>query len=479
MVGLDVSAAMLAAAAGGLRSRPRLGAAAAVRRRRASTPRSRSRSSSTSTARDRRRLRRGPARAPAGRDLSCSWTRTCCPERPAALAAEPGGQVDRRAAGALDVPGRRPGPRALVLAARLRRGWRDGSPRCGSRTSSRPTRRAGSRSDVARARGCSCSGRPGRREAPRDRLLPPIPASLPLLLWETPPGLELILAQEGVPFEVGPRAASAVFRGGRFVLYDGREDRAGVARGHAAQPEHVAIDIDTLRRGEPVRPVRGPGRYPRPRGPRGGRLPDADRAGRAARQGPDPPPADRPAAPGRHRGRRASGSAWRRSRSRIARRSTSGPTSTSRCADDYVRFAAARTPLADCCTHFVSTHAYGQHPRSCGTCGATTPSRTATSTTSTATREANRLNLERAHRILGELGIRARRASPRRTAAGTPASTTRWRTSATCTRPTSSSATTTSRSSPGRATGSRGCSRSRCIRSARACSSTPASPTAR
>ena len=29
---------------------------------------------------------------------------------------------------------------------------------------------------------------------------------------------------------------------------------------------------------------------------------------------------------------------------------------------DYERFAVARTPLADCSTHFVSTHAYGDMP---------------------------------------------------------------------------------------------------------------------
>ena len=39
-------------------------------------------------------------------------------ERPTPLAAEPGGQVDRRETRALDVPERRPGPRALVLARR-------------------------------------------------------------------------------------------------------------------------------------------------------------------------------------------------------------------------------------------------------------------------------------------------------------------------------------------------------------------------
>ena len=60
--------------------------------------------------------------------------------------------------------------------------------------------------------------------------LPPLPV-LPLLLWETPPGLELILAQEGVPFVRVRDRHPWAFRGGRFVLYDGR--RAPAARGRA------------------------------------------------------------------------------------------------------------------------------------------------------------------------------------------------------------------------------------------------------
>ena len=38
--------------------------------------------------------------------------------------------------------------------------------------------------------------------------------SLPLLLWKTPPGLELILAQEGVPFETVKDAHPFVVPGG-------------------------------------------------------------------------------------------------------------------------------------------------------------------------------------------------------------------------------------------------------------------------
>ena len=45
---------------------------------------------------------------------------------------------------------------------------------------------------------------------------------LPLLLWETPPGLELILGQEGVAFTKVCDPHPLAFRGGRFVVYDAR-----------------------------------------------------------------------------------------------------------------------------------------------------------------------------------------------------------------------------------------------------------------
>src|SRR5262245_42772912 len=77
----------------------------------------------------------------------------------------------------------------------------------------------------------------------------PLQASLPLLLWRTPPGLELILAQEGVPFERIEAAHRRAFRGGRFVLFDGcTTPRSSLSNLLAAN--QVAIDIDAMRRGE-------------------------------------------------------------------------------------------------------------------------------------------------------------------------------------------------------------------------------------
>src|SRR3954451_25437095 len=78
-------------------------------------------------------------------------------------------------------------------------------------------------------------------------------APLPFLLWKTPPGLELILAQEGIAHEVIRDEHPYAFRRGRFVLFDGRQTTPASLRGVLTH-EHVALDIDLLRRDEPVDP---------------------------------------------------------------------------------------------------------------------------------------------------------------------------------------------------------------------------------
>jgi hypothetical protein len=74
--------------------------------------------------------------------------------------------------------------------------------------------------------------------------------------------------------------------------------------------------------------------------------------------------------------------------------------------EDYARFARARRPLADCCTHFVSTHAYGREP-------AVLRDLLRFDTQSHGhyhlvyrDLESNRRNLERAHELLVEAGCR-------------------------------------------------------------------------
>ena len=256
--------------------------------------------------RDRRRLPRGDARAPAGRAVRARGQERAGAERPTALAAGRGGQVARPAEGALDVSGRRPGPRAMVPAASAcGAGSCDGSARCGSRTSSRATRPAGSRSGVPRDAVVRALGGPGAGRGRMNGRYTPIPASLPLLLWKTPPGLELILAQEGVPFEVVREPHPLVFRGGRFVLFDGRTTpRAALSA--MLSPEHVAIDVDTCAGRSPATRSR-PWSIPGARGPRGPSGSASSPSGSRGMPRADPPPADRPAAAGRHRGRRGLG----------------------------------------------------------------------------------------------------------------------------------------------------------------------------
>src|SRR3954466_8668200 len=78
-------------------------------------------------------------------------------------------------------------------------------------------------------------------------------APLPLLLWKTPPGLELILQQEGIAHEVIRDEHPYAFRRGRFVLFDGKVVAPASLRTLLTH-EHVAIDVDLLRRDEPVDP---------------------------------------------------------------------------------------------------------------------------------------------------------------------------------------------------------------------------------
>ena len=145
--------------------------------------------------------------------------------------------------------------------------------------------------------------------------------------------------------------------------------------------------------------------------------------------------------------------------------------------DDYHRFALTRNLLADCCTHFVSTHAYENE-------GEVLSDLHRHDTQSHGhfhyvyrDPEANFRNLERADRVLRDSGFApAGFAAP--IGAGTPAWTTPSSGLATNTRRISSSTTTTSPSSRGKAIGSRGSCNFRCTRSAKAFFSTPECRTA-
>jgi hypothetical protein len=180
------------------------------------------------------------------------------------------------------------------------------------------------------------------------------------LLWETPPGLRLALAQEGVAFRTVTDPHPLAFQGGRFVLYDGRRVAPATARARLS-PDHVALDVDRLRRGEPVDPFEAltdtrsalarweVGGYPLTE--RVARYPKAEVRRRLV---------------GRLRAWvTGAGGLWARLapfpfpyRSAFNFRADLDEP----LVDDYGRFARARRRLGDCCTHFVSTAAYGDEP---------------------------------------------------------------------------------------------------------------------
>jgi hypothetical protein len=233
-----------------------------------------------------------------------------------------------------------------------------------------------------------------------EALSPPI---LPLLLFETPPGLEQVLTQEGVPFAHVRAPHPLALQGGRFVLFDGRRTpRAKLMS--LLTPQHVAIDVDALRDGEPEDPfavlidtASAPhtwhfGEY---------RLTETVfRASRARL---------RTRLLGRLRAIvTRSGGIWARLgaypfpyRSAFNLRIDLDEPFP----DDYARFLRARRPLADCTTHFVSTHAYG--PLADVLADLRRYDAQSHGHYHYVYREesANRRNLERAHRVLVEAGI--------------------------------------------------------------------------
>jgi hypothetical protein len=231
----------------------------------------------------------------------------------------------------------------------------------------------------------------------------PILASLPLLLWKAPPGLELILAQEGVPFETVRDPHPLSFRGGRFVLYDGRAVSAGVLP-RLVGADHVTIDIDALRRGEPVDPFEA--------------LVDHTSATGSWSVGPwtlservarSPKAWIRQRLIGKLREAvTRAGGVWIRLASfpypyRSAfsfRADLDEPVP-----EDYHRFAAARAPLDGCCTHFVSTDAYTHHLSVLEDLRRHDTQSHGHFHHVYREPEANRVNLERAHRILWSSGF--------------------------------------------------------------------------
>jgi hypothetical protein len=225
-----------------------------------------------------------------------------------------------------------------------------------------------------------------------------------LILWKTPPGLELALAQEGVPFVKVREGQPIPFLLGRFVLFDGTKVAPALARSSLPKG-HLAIDVDAFRRLDRLDPFRALidneaapsswsidglsvveriGRYPKARIRR--RLLDSlresviQRGGIWARLAAYPFPYK---------------SAFN------LRLDLDEP-----ALDDYERFAEARRPIDDCSTHFVSTSAYGQDRRVLDDLREVDAQSHGHHHFVYREAEANRRNLERAHHLLEVAGLK-------------------------------------------------------------------------
>jgi hypothetical protein len=228
-------------------------------------------------------------------------------------------------------------------------------------------------------------------------------ASLPLLLWKVPPGLALVLGQEGVPFETVKSAHPLSFRGGRFVLFDSQNAPASSIR-QLLDPAHVLIDVDQFRSGEVPDPFAAlidhrarraswsfggftvserVSRYPKGLIRRRliSRLRDAviTAGGTWVRISPFPYP-------------------YQSAFSFRADLDESVP-------DDYHRFAAARGGLGPCSTHFVSTYAYTHEKSVLNDLRRHDTQSHGHFHHVYREPQSNRVNLERAHKILCSSGI--------------------------------------------------------------------------
>ncbi len=189
------------------------------------------------------------------------------------------------------------------------------------------------------------------------------PPSLPLVLCDTPPALEQVLAQEGVAFVVARDLSPVWLRAGRFVVFDGRRAAESAVRAMLT-PNQVAIDLEQIRRAikgsvdpfEALVDTRGALLRWRLEG-------GVDVVERASRR---PRAALRRAVVDALRSEVvAAGGIWARLaafpfpfRSAFNLRVDLDEPNV----DDYFAFTRAARRLDDCRTHFVSTHAYARHP---------------------------------------------------------------------------------------------------------------------
>ena len=229
---------------------------------------------------------------------------------------------------------------------------------------------------------------------------------LPLLLWETPPGLDLILAQEGIALRHVSANDPASLLAGRFLIYDSRKTSLkAIADG--LTPRHEVVDVHEYRNSEPLDPFEAlidrkaaivswqigglkvkETVARRAKGIIRERLIESLRASVLARGGvwarlsPYPHP-------------------YQSAFNFRADLDEENP-------EDYARFAEARRPLEDCTTHFVSTAAYGKQPSVLADLKRFDTQSHGHFHHIYDDPEENRLNLERADAILAESGFALR-----------------------------------------------------------------------
>ncbi len=230
----------------------------------------------------------------------------------------------------------------------------------------------------------------------------PLPP-LPLLLWETPPGLEQVLTQEGVAFFKVRDPHPLSFESGRFVLYDGRRVSKATVRA-TLSPGHVALNVDRFRKDERIDPFQALVSTKSARVT--WRMEGLSLTERVARF-------PRAAIRTRiiHRLRQAvtkAGGFWARLapfpypyRSAFNFRADLDEP----VVEDYIRFARARRQIEDCCTHFVNTRAYGENPAVLQDLHRFDTQSHGHYHVIYRDPDANRRNLRRAHQVLAESGF--------------------------------------------------------------------------
>lgn len=226
---------------------------------------------------------------------------------------------------------------------------------------------------------------------------------LPLVLHRTPPGLRMMLDQDGVPYEEAEQLSDVLSGTRRFVLFDSRRSPRIDARSARASGREF-IDIAELRadfRRDPFASMIDQHGHRR-RFDCGGAIVE-ERVARVDKA------RIRERVISQLRARvRARGGIWLRlARFPLPYRSAFNfrVDLDERVPADYWAFAQARRAIADCTTHFVSTAAYGDEPEVLRDLAHFDAQSHGHFHHVYRDRASNRANLRRAHDLLSSFGI--------------------------------------------------------------------------